>query len=123
MLNPVFESGLDLNFAESQTCVFLRVFAPNTMHQGKLVFAQIMRHLPLSTFLRFVTDHNGKHNVKDFSCLDHFFTMAFAQLTYQESLRDIKLNLRAKSRRLYHMGFRYQTISRNKLANVKASRP
>ena len=50
------------------------------MHQGKLVFAQLMLYLPLSTFGRCVADHNGEHKVKDFSCLDQFFAMAFAQL-------------------------------------------
>ena len=93
------------------------------MHQGKLVFAQLMVHLPLSTFRRCVADHNGEHKVKDFSCLDQFFAMAFAQLTYRESLRDIEVNLRAQARRLYHMGFRCQTISRNTLANPNATRP
>ena len=55
------------------------------MHQGKLVFAQLMLYLPLSTFRRCVAEHNGEHKVKDFSCLDQFFAMAFAQLTYRES--------------------------------------
>ena len=93
------------------------------MHQGKLVFAQLMAFLPLSTFRRCVADHRGEHKVKDFSCLDQFFAMAFAQLTYRESLRDIEVNLRAQTRRLYHMGFRCQTISRNTLANANATRP
>jgi hypothetical protein len=93
------------------------------MHQGKLVFAQLMLYLPLSTFGRCVADHRGEHKVKDFSCLDQFFAMAFAQLTYRESLRDIEVNLRAQARRLYHMGFRCQTISRNTLANANATRP
>jgi hypothetical protein len=93
------------------------------MHQGKLVFAQLMLYLPLSTFRRCVADHKGEHKVKDFSCLDQFFAMAFAQLTYRESLRDIEVNLRAQARRLYHMGFRCQTISRNTLANANATRP
>ena len=93
------------------------------MHQGKLVFAQLMHYLPLSTFRRCVADHRGEHKVKDFSCLDQFFAMAFAQLTYRESLRDIEVNLRAQARRLYHMGFRCQTISRNTLANANATRP
>jgi hypothetical protein len=65
----------------------------------------------------------GEHKVKDFSCLDQFFAMAFAQLTYRESLRDIEVNLRAQAKRLYHMGFRCQTISRNTLANANATRP
>ena len=101
-----------------------RGFQPKTpMHQGKLVFAQLMRYLPLSTFRRCVADHRGEHKVKDFSCLDQFFAMAFAQLTYRESLRDIEVNLRAQAKRLYHMGFRCQTISRNTLANANATRP
>jgi len=82
------------------------------MHQGKLVFSQLMMHLPLSTFRRCVAAHRGDYKVKDFSCLDQFLAMAFAQLTWRESLRDIEINLRAQSARLYHMGFRCQTISR-----------
>jgi Domain of unknown function (DUF4372)/Transposase DDE domain len=93
------------------------------MHQGKLVFSQLMAHLPLSTFRRCVAKHRGDHKVHDCSCLDQFFAMAFAQLTYRESLRDIEINLRAQSKRLYHMGFRCQTVSRNTLANANATRP
>ncbi len=58
------------------------------MHQGKLVFAQLMLYLPLSTLRRCVADHRGEHKAKDFSCLDQFFAMAFAQLAYRESLRN-----------------------------------
>ncbi len=93
------------------------------MHQGKLVFSQLMAHLPLSTFRRCVAAHRGDYKVQDFTCLDQFFAMAFAQLTYRESLRDIEINLRAQSSRLYHMGFRCATISRNTLANANATRP
>lgn len=93
------------------------------MHQGKLVFSQLMAYLPLSTFRRCVAAHRGEHKVKEFSCLDQFFSMAFAQLTYRESLRDIEVNLRAQAKRLYHMGFRCQTVSRNTLANANATRP
>jgi len=93
------------------------------MHQGKLVFSQVMTYLPLTTFRRCVAAHRGEHKVKDFSCLDQFFAMAFAQLTYRESLRDIEVNLRAQSHRLYHMGFRCAMISRNTLANANATRP
>ena len=93
------------------------------MHQGKLVFSQIMTHLPLTTFRRCVAAHRGEHKVKDFSCLDQFFAMCFAQLTYRESLRDIEINLRAQTARLYHMGFRCATISRNTLANANTTRP
>lgn len=93
------------------------------MHQGMLVFAQVMAHLPLSTFRRCVAAHRGDHKVQEFSCLDQFFAMAFAQLTARESLRDIEVNLRAQSARLYHMGFRCKTISRNTLSNANAVRP
>ena len=93
------------------------------MHQGMLVFAQVMAHLPLSTFRRCVAAHRGDHKVQEFSCLDQFFAMAFAQLTARESLRDIEFNLRAQSARLYHMGFRCKTISRNTLSNANAVRP
>lgn len=93
------------------------------MHQGKLVFSQIMTYLPLTTFRRCVAAHRGEHKVKNFSCLDQFFAMSFAQLTYRESLRDIEINLRAQAPRLYHMGFRCTTVSRNTLANANATRP
>jgi hypothetical protein len=93
------------------------------MHQGMLVFAQVMTHLPLSTFRRCVAAHRGDHKVQEFSCLDQFFAMAFAQLTARESLRDIEVNLRAQSARLYHMGFRCKTIARNTLSNANAVRP
>ena len=93
------------------------------MHQGKLVFAQVMSHLPLTTFRRCVARHRAEHKVKDFSCLDQFLALGFAQLTWRESLRDIEVNLRAQSHRLYHMGFRCKTVSRNTLANANAVRP
>lgn len=93
------------------------------MHQGMLVFSQVMAHLPLSTFRRCVAAHRGDYKVQEFSCLDQFLAMAFAQLTARESLRDIEVNLRAQSARLYHMGFRCKTIARNTLANANAVRP
>jgi hypothetical protein len=93
------------------------------MHQGMLVFAQVMAHVPLTTFRRCVTAHRGDHKVQSFSCLDQFFAMAFAQLTARESLRDIEINLRAQSAKLYHMGFRCKAISRNTLAHANATRP
>src|SRR5438309_6049577 len=61
------------------------------MNLGKLVFAQITQHLPLTTFRRCVARYGGGHKVKSFSCLDQYLSMAFAQLTYRESLRDIDL--------------------------------
>jgi Domain of unknown function (DUF4372) len=72
------------------------------MNQGKLVFAQIMEHLPLTTLRRCVARYDGEHKVKHFSCLDQYLCMAFAQLTWRESLRDIEACLRAHSTKLYH---------------------
>ncbi len=60
------------------------------MNLGKLVFAQVTQHLPLTTFRRCVARYGGEHMVKTFSCLDQYLSMAFAQLTYRESLRDIE---------------------------------
>lgn len=91
------------------------------MNTGKLVFAQVMSHLPLTTFRRCVARYGGEHKVKHFSCLDQFLCMAFAQLTYRESLRDIEACLRSQSAKLYHLGFR-STVSRNTLANANAVR-
>jgi hypothetical protein len=91
------------------------------MHTGKLVFAQVMEHLPLTTFRRCVARHRGEHKVKRFSCFDQYLCMAFAQLTYRESLRDIEACLRAQSSKLYHMGIRNQ-VARNTLANANATR-
>lgn len=82
------------------------------MNPGKLVFAQVMEHLPLTTFRRCVERYHGEHKVKTFSCLDQFLCMAFAQLTYRESLRDIEACLRAQHSKLYHPGIRSQ-IARN----------
>jgi hypothetical protein len=92
------------------------------MHQGKLVFAQVMGHLPLSTFRRCVSRYDGEHKVKSFSCLDQFYAMAFAQLTFRESLRDIEACLATQAHRLYHLGFR-SPVARNTLANANAVRP
>jgi hypothetical protein len=91
------------------------------MHTGKLVFAQGMEHLPLTTFRRCVARHRGEHKVKRFSCFDQYLCMAFAQLTYRESLHDIEACLRAQSSKLYHMGIRSQ-MARNTLANANATR-
>ena len=91
------------------------------MNQGKLVFAQLMQHLPLTTFQRCVDRYQGHHKVKTFSCLDHFLCMAFAQLTFRESLRDIETCLRAQQSKLYHLGIR-SSVARNTLANANAVR-
>ena len=91
------------------------------MNVGKLVFAQIMEHLPLTTFRRCVARYGGEHKVKTFSCLDQYLCMAFAQLTYRESLRDIEACLRAQASKLYHMGI-HGRVARNTLANANAVR-
>ena len=91
------------------------------MHAGKLVFAQLTSHLPLSTFRRCVASYGGEHKVKSFSCLEQFLCLAFAQLTYRESLRDIEACLRAQSDKLYHMGIRSR-ISRSTLADANEVR-
>ena len=91
------------------------------MYSGKLVFSQVMDHLPLHTFRRCVTRYRGHHKVRQFSCLDQYLCMAFAQLTYRDSLRDTVVCLRAQSAKLYHMGIR-AGVARNTLANANSVR-
>ena len=91
------------------------------MNLGKLVFAQITQHLPLTTFRRCVARYGGEHKVKTFSCLDQYLCMAFAQLTYRESLRDIEACLRAQAGKCYHMGIKSQ-VSRSTLADANEVR-
>ena len=91
------------------------------MNVGNLVFAQITQHLPLTTFRRCVARYSGEHKVKSFSCLDQYLCMAFAQLTYRESLRDIEACLRAQADKLYHMGIRGR-VSRSTLADANEVR-
>jgi len=91
------------------------------MYAGKLVFSQVVDHLPLHSFRQCVKRYRGNHKVKEFTCLDQFLCMAFAQLTYRESLRDIEACLRAQSNKLYHMGIRSQ-VARNTLANANRVR-
>jgi Domain of unknown function (DUF4372)/Transposase DDE domain len=91
------------------------------MNQGRLVFAQLAQHLPLTTFRRCVARYDGEHKVKSFSCLDQYLCMAFAQLTFRESLRDIEACLRAQIAKLYHMGIRGR-ISRSTLADANEVR-
>ena len=92
------------------------------MNSGRTVFAQIMATLPLRHFHHCVERYQGDYKVKSFCCLDQFLTLAFAQLTYRESLRDIESCLRAMEPRLYHMGFRCSRISRNTLAHANEER-
>ena len=91
------------------------------MHEGKLVFAQVTGHLPLTTFGRCVARYGGSHKIKSFSCFDQYLCMAFAQLTYRESLRDIEACLRAQESKLYHMGIKSR-VSRSTLADANESR-
>ena len=91
------------------------------MNTGRTVYAQIMEHLPLHEFHQCVDRYQGERKVQSFSCLDQFHCLAFAQLTFRESLRDIEACLRALGPKLYHMGFR-STVSRNTLANANAVR-
>jgi Domain of unknown function (DUF4372)/Transposase DDE domain len=91
------------------------------MNKGKLVFAQVTQHVPLTTFRRCVARYGGEHKVKSFSCLEQYLCMAFAQLTYRESLRDIEACLRAQAGKLYHMGIKSR-VSRSTLADANEVR-
>jgi hypothetical protein len=91
------------------------------MNVGQLVFAQITQHLPLTTYRRCVSRYGGEHKVKTFSCLDQYLCMAFAQLTYRESLRDIEACLRAQEGKLYHLGIKSR-VSRSTLADANEVR-
>ena len=91
------------------------------MNDGQLVFSQMMAFMPLRSFRRCVEKYRGHHKVKSFSCLDQFYCMAFAQLTYRSSLRDIAVCLRARQSKLYHMGIRSK-VSRSTLAKANENR-
>jgi len=91
------------------------------MHVGSLVFAQLMDLLPLHAFHRSVERYEGQRYVKSFSCLDQFLVMAFAQLTFRESLRDVEACLSAVPSKRYHMGIR-SSVSRSTLADANESR-
>ena len=91
------------------------------MNTGRIVFSQVMDFLPLQEFRKCVHRYHGEYKVQRFSCLNQFFCMAFAQLTYRESLRDIEACLRAMRSKLYHMGIR-GNVSRNNLAHANGIR-
>lgn len=91
------------------------------MNAGKTVFAQIMEHLPRYEFDKCVKKYKGNHRVRKFSCYDQFLCLAFAQITYRESLRDIETCLNSHHEKLYHIGFRGQ-ISRSTLADANEKR-
>jgi len=92
------------------------------MNSGKTIFAQLMDFIPSTYQFRYCVErYSGHYKVKSFSCWDQFLTLAFAQLTYRESLRDIETCLRTTPQKLYHMGIR-STVSRNTLANANQVR-
>lgn len=91
------------------------------MNTGKTLFAQLMDFLPWTTFTRLVNRYGGDRYVKSLTCAEQFRIMAFAQLTYRESLRDIEVCLSAQSAKLYHMGFRHE-IKRSTLADANELR-
>jgi hypothetical protein len=91
------------------------------MHSGKLVFAQLMEFFPRHDFDKCVRRYRGNYRIRDFSCRDQFLAMAFAQLTYRESLRDIETCLRSVQPKLYHMGFRGR-IARSTIADANRKR-
>ena len=87
------------------------------MNKGRTIFAQVMDHIPVQEFQKCVIRYGGDHNRRGFSCWDQFLCLAFAQLTYRESLRDIEACLRSVRSKLYHMGFRGK-VSRSTLADA-----
>jgi len=91
------------------------------MNSGKTLFAQLMDFLPWSTFARLVVRYGGDHRVRALTCAEQYRAMAFAQLTYRESLRDIETCLSAQSAKLYHMGFR-DPVRRSTLADANETR-
>ena len=91
------------------------------MYTGKLVFSQAMDFLPQHTFRRCVQRYNGNRHIKSFTCQDQYRSMAFAQLTYRESLRDIEACLKAQSNKLYHMGIGTK-VARSTLAEANEKR-
>ena len=91
------------------------------MYTGKTLFAQLMDFLPWSTFVRLVDHYDGDRRVRTLTCAEQFRAMAFAQLTYRESLRDIETCLSAQSSKLYHMGFR-EPVRRATLADANETR-
>ena len=91
------------------------------MYNGQTVFSQIMDFLPIKKFRRCVDRYKGNYRVRSFTCLNQFLCMAFAQLTYRESLRDIECCLRAMQGKIYHMGIRGK-VSRSTIADANENR-
>ncbi len=91
------------------------------MHTGKMIFAQLIDFVSIPEFRKCVKQYRGNKGTRSFTCWDQFLCMAFAQLTYRESLRDIEACLRTKSKKLYHLGIRGK-ISRSTLADANDKR-
>jgi hypothetical protein len=91
------------------------------MNAGKTLFSQLMDCLPWSTFARIVARYRGDHSVQTFPCTEQYRAMAFAQLTYRESLRDVEACLSAQPGKLWHMGFR-GPVRRSTLADANQAR-
>jgi Domain of unknown function (DUF4372)/Transposase DDE domain len=91
------------------------------MNRGQTVFAQLIQYISHNEFHRCVQRYDGEHGVRQFSCWEQFLAMAFAQLTYRESLRDIEVSLAAHRQKLYHSGFR-SLVKRSTLAEANEKR-
>jgi len=91
------------------------------MYGGKTLFAQLMDFVPWTTFSKIVARYSGDHRVRRLSCGEQYRAMAFAQLTYRESLRDIETCLSVQVSKLYHMGFR-EPVRRSTLADANETR-
>src|SRR3989304_1479033 len=91
------------------------------MNSGKTVFSQIMNFIPKTYFDKIVLQFKGNHRARTFSCWDQYLSMAFAQLTYREGLRDIQACLRSNANKLYHMGIK-GNISKTNLARANETR-
>jgi hypothetical protein len=102
--------------------LFLNFPGEQIMNTGKLIFSQVMDHLPMHTFRQCVAQYQGDHYAKSFRCYDQYLVMSFAQLTHRESLRDIEACLRAHQRKLYHMGIRASKVARNTLSKANENR-
>ena len=92
------------------------------MNVGRTVFSQLLDFIPHHKFRAFVQRYHGNRRVRHFTCWEHFLCLAFAQLTYRESLRDIEACLRSLDTQLYHCGIR-STVSRSTLADANEKRP
>lgn len=106
-----FSGVSDLNDELPMRQSYAFAFAGDTNERRQDAVRPLMDFLPWKTFHRIVDRHDGDRYVKSMTCAEQFRVMAFAQLTYRESLRDIKVCLSAQSAKLYHMGFRHWTTT------------